>query len=422
MHSRIACPVSPVYSRPMTGSKPPVASSYPPLRVRQQVAVAWSFPVHFTRRVLSPENPVLRDVLSEGGSGPHRVLACLDAGLTAAWPELAERFQTWATAQAGLVDLVAPPLVLPGGERAKADSQVLDAVLRAVFDHGLCRQSFILACGGGAFLDAVGFGAATAHRGVRLIRLPSTVLAQNDAGVGLKNGINRFGRKNFWGCFAPPFAVINDFDLLERLPQRELRAGLAEAVKVACIRNRDFFQSLWEARAALARLEPTAVERLVMDCAVAHLSHIAGCGDPFELGSARPLDFGHWSAHALEEASGGALRHGEAVAVGVALDSIYSCRSGRLPAAELELILELLATLGLPLWSPLLADLDLGAAVESFREHLGGRLHITLLQALGQGVEVHSLDLELMARAREELRLRAASLRERPGFYRAEAG
>lgn len=380
--------------------------------IQQEISIAYSFPVIFTRNLLASENPVLAEVLATAGPEPHRVLAFLDQGAVQTHPALPVALQEYAQAHAESMTLAAPPLLVPGGERAKGDLEVANMVLEAVYTHKLCRQSFILALGGGAVLDAVGFAAATAHRGVRLVRLPSTVLAQNDAGVGLKNGINLFGRKNFWGSFAPPFAVINDFALLDGLDPRDLRAGVAEAVKVACIRDRDFFQRLQAQRFELAGLESAPMESMVRDCAAAHLRHIATCGDPFELGSARPLDFGHWSAHALEEASQGAIRHGEAVAMGIALDSVYSQLSDMLPADELDMILGLLHDLQLPLTHPLLETMDMPAAVESFREHLGGCLHISLLEAIGRGVEVTSLDMERMRQAREELFKRARALEQ----------
>ncbi len=233
--------------------------------------------------------------------------------------------------------------------------------------------------------------------------MPSTVLAQNDAGVGVKNGVNFFGRKNYLGSFAPPYAVVNDHALLATLPAREARAGLAEAVKVALVRDAAFFARLLALAPRLAVLEPEALEEATRRCAEAHLAHIAGGGDPFELGSARPLDFGHWAAHALEEATGGALRHGEAVAVGLALDTLYSRRLGLIDAAAAGAVLDLLDGLGLATWHPALAALDMAAAIEAFREHLGGRLHLSLVTGIGRRVEVHEVDQARLAAARDEL-------------------
>jgi 3-dehydroquinate synthase len=375
----------------------------------QHITLAFDFPVVFTRDAFDPANPALADVLSRSGDDPHRVGVVIDAGLAAADPGLTGRVQGYCAAHAATITLVAPPLVVTGGEAAKADLAVVEAVWKLTYEARLCRQSFLVVVGGGAVLDAAGFAAATAHRGIRLVRMPSTALSQNDAGVGVKNGVNAFGRKNYIGCFAPPFAVVNDHALLETLPAREIRAGLAEAVKVAVVRDAAFFTRLCELAPRLAALNGEAVEEADRRCAVAHLEHIAGGGDPFELGSARPLDFGHWAAHALEEATRGELRHGEAVAVGMALDTLYAVRIGLLPAADADAVLGLLEQLGLALWHPALATLDMAAAIEAFREHLGGRLHLTLPTAIGRRIEVHEVDQGHLAEARMALARRGAA-------------
>ena len=230
------------------------------------------------------------------------------------------------------VKLVCPPLVIEGGERAK-NSPIHVAEIHSHIDrHHLDRHSYLIAVGGGALLDVAGFAAATAHRGVRHVRIPTTTLSQADSGIGVKNGINAFGKKNFIGTFAPPHAVINDFNLLATLEPRDKRAGYVEAVKVACIRDAKFFDELERDAEKLAAFEPAAMKRLIHRCAELHLDHIATSGDPFELGSARPLDFGHWAAHKLEQLSNFQIRHGEAVAIGIALDVIYSRQTGLLDA------------------------------------------------------------------------------------------
>ncbi len=375
--------------------------------IMQRIALDFSFPVRFTRNVFDPANPVLAETLLAAGPGPHRLGVVVDAGAVAADTGLPARISDFFAARTDVFTLAAPPLVVPGGERAKADFAVVEAVWRHVFETRLCRQSFLLVLGGGAVLDAAGFAAATAHRGVRLVRMPSTALAQNDAGVGVKNGVNAFGRKNFLGSFAPPYAVVNDHALLATLPAREARAGLAEAVKVALVRDAAFFARLRELAPRLAVLDDAALEEANRLCALAHLTHIATSGDPFELGSARPLDFGHWAAHALEEATHGALRHGEAVAVGVALDTVYSELTGRIGPEVTEAVLGLLRALGLSVWHSALDSLDMEAAVAAFREHLGGRLHLCLLDGIGRRIEVHEVDFAQMAAARERLRPRS---------------
>jgi 3-dehydroquinate synthase len=375
--------------------------------IRQSIAVAYDFPVVFTRNVFNPNNPVLEDVLTQAGAGPHRLAAVVDSGVAQAFSgfdrELASYFEKRPVAQ-----LAAPVLTVPGGEEAKADLRVYQSVLDLIFEAKLCRQSFLLVVGGGAVLDAAGFAAATAHRGLRLIRMPSTALGQNDAGVGVKNAVNLYGRKNFLGSFAPPFAVVNDFALLEGLPDRERRAGLAEAVKISLIKDKAFFERLFLDQAKLMRLEPAALESSIERCAELHLEHIATGGDPFEFGSSRPLDFGHWIAHALEETTKGELGHGQAVAIGVALDSVYSNLAGLLPEHDVRRVLAILSGLGFSLWHPALESLDLAAALEAFREHLGGQLFLSLITGIGSRIEVNEVDFRLMGSAIAVLKERFA--------------
>src|SRR5204862_5030044 len=137
-----------------------------------------------------------------------------------------------------------PPKIVPGGERAKQSPALIAALHADLQRLGIDRQSFVVAIGGGALLDAVGYAAATAHRGVRLVRVPTTVLAQSDSGVGVKNGVNAFASKNFVGTFAPPFATVNDSSFLPTLPQRQWCGGLAEAVKVALLKDAHFLRYL----------------------------------------------------------------------------------------------------------------------------------------------------------------------------------
>src|SRR5262249_34571675 len=151
---------------------------------------------------------------------------------------------------------------VPGGELAK-DASTLELLWGELAALRVDRHCFVVAIGGGAALDVVGFAAATLHRGVRLVRGPAAVLAQNDAGIGVKNGINAFGAKNFLGTFAAPVAVIDDFRFLDTLPARDRVAGMAEAVKVGLIRDRALFDWLADNAGALARFEPTAVEQSI---------------------------------------------------------------------------------------------------------------------------------------------------------------
>ena len=402
-----------------TASPPPEhATAAPPAgpeeTLWQRFEVRFAFPVSFTVDLFAPDNPVLANTLCRLEPAERRRFALvLDAGVAEADPGLAERIERWAGAHASRVELLAPPFVVPGGEALKNDPRALEPLYALVHDLGIDRHSALVGVGGGALLDAVGLVAATSHRGVRHVRVPTTVLAQNDSGVGVKNGVNRFGQKNWHGTFAPPFAVINDAAFLALLGARDRRAGMAEAVKVALIRDREFFERLERDAAALARFEPAAVGRMIRRCAELHMHQIGCGGDPFELGSARPLDFGHWAAHRLESLSAHRLRHGEAVAIGIALDARYSALAGLLAPGEDERVARLLEALGFALRDEALGAREadgssaLIAGLEHFRTHLGGELTVTLLEGVGHGVEVHEMDPDLVAESVRWLGARA---------------
>jgi 3-dehydroquinate synthase len=394
------------------------AQSEPMSLIEWTIPVSFRHRVHFTRDVFGPGHPLLKDVLGkDAGDRPSKALVVLDESLHRAQPELVRRIEA-CFAASGLL-LVCPPMILEGGERVKNSYFHVSEIQSHIDRYHIDRHSYVLAVGGGALLDVAGLAAATAHRGVRLVRFPSTVLSQADSGVGVKNGINAFGKKNFIGTFAVPFAVINDFDLLARLPAREKRAGYAEAVKVALVRDREFFEALERDADKLRALEPAAIEHLIRRCAEIHLNHIATSGDPFEMGSARPLDFGHWSAHKLEQLSNYEIRHGEAVAIGIALDTVYSRNVGPLEAASADRVLALLERLGFDLFANELlhadsdGDLVVLRGLEEFREHLGGDLTVTLLKAIGHGFEVRQMDRAQVLAALQELQTR--HLKKTPG-------
>ena len=380
--------------------------------ITQRFNVSYTFPVLFTRDVFDPNNPLLRETLRRAGEKRHRVLLVVDSNVADAEPGFFARCSAYAAAHADIIEWVGPPFAVRGGEICKSDPLEVAAIHGLVEKYRIDRQSFILAVGGGAVLDAVGYAAATAHRGVRLIRMPTTVLAQNDAGIGVKNGVNAFGRKNFVGTFAPPFAVINDFDFLRTLPPRDMRAGMAEAVKVATIQDAEFLSWMHRERKNLAVFAQEAVEYLIERCAQLHIEHIGG-RDPFELGSARPLDFGHWVAHKLEELTGNELRHGEAVAIGCALDSTYAFHKGLLSELELGKVVHTLEDIGFEVYHPALARMNVEEALEQFREHLGGELCITLPDGLGRKRETHDIDVPLVRRCIFSLAERAERKEER---------
>jgi len=378
-------------------------------------AARYFYPIIFTRQAFAADNPSLATALAPGAAASkQKALVFVDQGVAEAWPRLSENIVRKLSSLHS-IELADAPHIVPGGEAAKNGLGVVESVAACSAQHCLDRHSFIIAIGGGAMLDAVGMAASLIHRGVRLVRMPTTVLAQNDAGIGVKNGVNAFGQKNYYGCFQPPFAVINDLDFIHTLSARCWRAGAAEAVKVACIKDARFFAFLEENAAAIKQRDAVAMATLIRRCAQLHADHIANGQDPFENGSGRPLDFGHWAAHWLEMASDNALLHGEAVAIGIALDSLYAQRRGLLPRSEAERIVKCLAALGFTLWHERMSDADaqgklaMFAGLERFREHLGGRLTVTFPSPLGSSRDEHEIDLELMAECVEELRCQAGS-------------
>lgn len=398
-----------------------MSRNFQPERVHeQQFSVAFDYPVVACREPLAAtDEHLVWTVTRKEPEREHPTVFVADAGVIEAWPGLDRRVETYARAHDQRLKLQSPLLRVPGGEAGKNDPDVVKHLLHAFADARLDRQACVVAIGGGAALDVVGYAASLVHRGLRVVRLPTTVLAQNDAGVGVKTGVNAFGAKNFLGTFAPPFAVVNASCWLETLSPRDRRAGMAEAVKVALIRDGAFFDWI-EGHAEALGNAPTreapnsALEELIHRCATLHLDHIARAGDPFETGSARPLDYGHWAAHRLEVQTDHELRHGEAVAIGMLLDARYAEQAGLLPTRDLTRLLQLTRNLGLPTFHDALLQQSGGrlrvlVGLDQFREHLGGDLSITLLTGIGHSIEVRETDEARIVEAVRWLEASAAS-------------
>lgn len=369
--------------------------------IEQSFSVPYSYPVIFSENIFDAAEESLAKLLDNGKGG--KAYFVVDSGVADTHPELIDQIKNYAAAHASKFKLCAEPLIVPGGEASKNDPQFYEKVVEATHLYGIDRHSYIVAIGGGAVLDMVGFAAAVSHRGIRLVRIPTTVLSQNDSAVGVKNGINSFGKKNYLGTFAPPYAVLNDFNFLLTLDDRDWRSGISEAIKVALIKDLDFFEWIEANASALAAREMAPMQELIVRCAQMHLDHIAG-RDPFEMGSSRPLDFGHWAAHKMEHLSKYQIRHGEAVAMGIVLDSTYSFLKGMITESELDRIISVIASLGFQLYHEVLSGEMLLKGLEEFREHLGGQLTIMLLTKLGVGQEVHEMDQTLILAAVEKLK------------------
>ena len=381
--------------------------------IERSVQISLPHRVFFTDGAFAAGNDTLARALGDTGPRLRKVLTVVEEAVARAQPGLVESIGAWF-AQGGGPWQPAGTLVLPGGEACKNDWRRVEELWGAINDAGMDRHSYVIAAGGGALLDLVGFAAATAHRGLRHLRMPTTTLSQGDGGVGVKNGVNFFGKKNWSGSFAVPWAVVNDHRFLATLPSADKRDGLIEAIKVALIRDAAFYGELEENAAALAALEDDFLRRLIRRSAELHVEHICTGGDPFELGSARPLDFGHWVAHKLEPLSGFVLSHGKAVAIGMAVDLLYAKHRGLLAVADCDRILALIERAGFHLWHDTLDACEADGqpcvlrGLEEFREHLGGELTITLVTAPGCAVEVHEMDHATVQQAIGELRRRAA--------------
>jgi len=384
---------------------------------RQDISVRLRYPVIFARNVFDPADGTLREVFTEDGEGGRRRVLCfLDGGLAAARPGLAAAVEEYCRANADVIDLVRTPRTVPGGEGIKNDYRLLMEVMDTILEYRLCRHSFVLAVGGGAVLDAVGFAASLSHRGLRTVRMPSTVLSQADSGVGVKTGMNLHGVKNSIGTFNAPWAVLSDFALLDSLPFEHWIGGVAEAFKVALIRDADFFEFLTGAAERLRARDMETMEETIRRSAILHLDHIRRGGDPFEFGRARPLDFGHWAAHKLEALSSYRLGHGQAVAVGVAIDAWCAVREGMLERSVFDDLVQAFLRCGLPVYHEKLelrhgdGRLVLLDGLEEFREHIGGRLTLVFPDGLGSKTEVTQLETGLVEEAVAVLR-RAAGVR-----------
>lgn len=367
--------------------------------LQQRFKVTYSYPVFFTNNLFEHSNKCLSNFLSSQAD-PYRkkILVILDANVKDHHAGLAEHITNYLRCLPGF-ELV-PEIVTPsGGEAVKNDFSLFFNLVTKIDKYALDRHSFVIAIGGGSLLDLVGFISAISHRGLKHIRIPTTVLSQADSGVGVKNGINFQEKKNFLGSFMPPSAVFNDFTFLTTLERRDWRSGMAEAVKVALIKDVDFFKWITKRATILSGRDMPAMKQLIQQSAKLHLRHIGKSGDPFESSSFRPLDFGHWSAHKLEQLTSFKLRHGEAVSIGIALDSCYSYLLGWLRQEELESIIKVLKTLQLPLFHPLLDSSQVRKGLDEFRQHLGGQLSIPLLRAIGRSEDVHEINEKLLDQA-----------------------
>jgi 3-dehydroquinate synthase len=273
------------------------------------------------------------------------------------------------------------------GEKIK-DLETMRAIYERLMDLEADRSSFLVGLGGGIVCDLTGFAASTYMRGISFGLVPTTLLAQVDAGVGGKNGVNFSGYKNMIGTFNQPEFVLCDPHFLKTLPPREISCGLAEIVKAAAIADSTLFSFLEEKVQQTLRLDPQVIETLVYRS----LSIKAGIvgRDEREKGERRKLNFGHTLGHALEKETG--LSHGEAISLGMVLAAELSVKKGCLSESEADRLKVLLKRFGLPVRLSLSLE-PITAALRLEKKRNGNRLHFVFLKGIGS-CEVKEIGLE----------------------------
>lgn len=375
-----------------------------PDKINVDFDVPFTHRLRFTDDLFGADSDVLAELLETSDDKPARIQFWLDQNVADSQPQLISLVKRFADSRPDHVQRIGQIQLVPGGEEVKNDIHLLEQILKVFNVSDLDRRSYIVAIGGGAVLDAVGFATSIAHRGLRLVRIPTTTLSQADSGIGVKNSMNLFHKKNWMGSFAVPWAVINDSEMLSTLSNRDFIGGFSEAVKVSLLKDRAMFDKICQSAEAIANREMNVAEPIIRSSAQLHLDHITRGGDPFEMLEARPLDFGHWSAHKMETMSDFSLRHGEAVAIGVAIDTVYSSLEMGLSEKIAEQVLQCLGNLGFHLADPSLTNVEvLFDGLEEFRQHLGGRLTLTMLEDVGQPREVHTVNRDKMLMAIEQV-------------------
>ncbi|HVC18458.1 MAG TPA: 3-dehydroquinate synthase [Vicinamibacterales bacterium] len=337
-------------------------------------------------------DPIRIDVRTSTGSYPVWIDAGLAARLSPLLQEarlVSRRFVVsspvvWRLHGPALARAVpgAEVVLVPDGERSKqlsTVSRIYEALIRAEAD----RASVVIAAGGGVIGDMAGFAAATFLRGVPLVQVPTTLLAQVDSAIGGKVGVNHPLGKNLIGAFYPPALVCIDPTLLETLPRREFRAGLYEVVKYGMIASPDLFARLGRETAAIFRRRPETLMPIIAEsCRIK--ADVVGT-DEREAGLRRVLNFGHTAGHALEAATKyRRFRHGEAVAYGMLAAAHLAVARAAMAEADRQALAALIGALG-PL--PSVADIPVAALLEAMRRDkkiVDGRLHFVLPTGIGR--------------------------------------
>ena len=275
-------------------------------------------------------------------------------------------------------------ILVPDGEAHK-DWNTVYAVQTRLLELGVERSTALLALGGGVVGDLAGFAAATYQRGIPLVQVPTTLLAQVDSAVGGKTAVNHPLGKNMIGAFYQPRAVLSDTGVLRTLGDREYRAGIAEVIKYGAIRDTALFEWLEaNVEALLARDTDAMMHAVVESCRIK--AEIVAA-DEHEAGERVLLNFGHTFAHAIETATGyGIWLHGEAVAAGMALAARLSVMMSGLPQADEARLVELVHRAGLPINPPQLSIPEWLEAMARDKKVEGGAMRFVVLERLGRAI------------------------------------
>jgi len=375
-----------------------------------------AYPVVFTENVFDPANRALVDTLDHlKENRVHRAMVFIDSNVADAQPELIQQIILYFDSHSDDIELAEEPRVIPGGEIIKNDMEVVGPMISAMIDAHLCRHSYAIIVGGGAVLDTVGLAAALMRRGIRVVRIPTTFFAQVNAGLGLEVSVNFDGQKNSVGSFAPPFAVLNDWQFFYSLTDLDWLGGVTEAFRLALLFDGEWFDELYSMLNVLPQRRSEDLAYLQSRTAQLYLNALEKEGDPLEAHSGRALDLGHWSAYKLEAISGFEIPHTEALAMGVLIDACYASRQGWLSGPDFERIYTAFAQLGVPLWFPELEEvsadgnLSLFHGIPDFQEHKGGMLSIPFPTGFGSTRMEYLIDLAVMEDVLEQLKCLAQS-------------
>jgi 3-dehydroquinate synthetase/nucleoside-diphosphate-sugar epimerase/predicted NBD/HSP70 family sugar kinase/MoaA/NifB/PqqE/SkfB family radical SAM enzyme/adenine/guanine phosphoribosyltransferase-like PRPP-binding protein len=346
-----------------------------------------SYRNYFTKGIFEADNSILAELCNG-----RKALMIVDSAVYEKWRDKIDKY-------IGMHDLDCTVLSLPGGEAAK-DMSYVELICTRASELGLDRKGSIIAVGGGAIMDVAGLSAQLYRRGIDYIRIPTTLLGIVDAAVGVKVGIDYNGSKNFLGAFYPPKYVISDTGFLRTLPEREMRSGIAEIIKVAIISNSELFETLEQhGQQLIKNIEFKGYNQFVEDAAVELLQHLQK--DFYEHDLMRHVDFGHTMAHYFESISNYELTHGEAVAIDILISAHIAKDRGILAGKDLERVVLLYKKLQLPFYHKTINLETMWNAVQKAISHKGGRLMMVVPKKIGQTVFIDSLSKEELNKALE---------------------